>query len=180
MTNSYSFYFNASGGSPPFTWAVTAGTLPPGLTLNPDGSLTGTPKTASPTPFAFTVTVTDSRTPTPATNSLAYAITISEPLPPTINNTPPPTATVGLPYSFQFYASDGLLPLVWTPPSAPMGGLGVSLNGLLSGTPSTAGIFPITLTVKDALNQSSPATPFVVRIALARPAAAFMPTTGGA
>jgi len=59
-----------------------------------------------------------------------------------------------------------------------MGGLAVSLDGLLSGTPSAAGIFPITLTVKDALNQSSPATPFTVRVALARPAAAFMPTTG--
>ena len=40
-----------------------------------------------------------------------------------------------------------------------MGGLAVSPDGILSGTPSTAGIFPITLTVKDALNQSSPATP---------------------
>jgi WD40 repeat protein len=150
--------------------------LPPGLTLNPDGSLTGTPTTASPTPFAFTVTVTDSSTPTPATRSVAYAITISEPGPPTVNNTPPPTATEGSLYSFQFYASDGLAPLVWTPPTAPMGGLAVSLDGLLSGTPSTPGIFPITLTVKDALNQSSPATPFTVRVALARPAAAFMPT----
>jgi len=173
---SYGFTFAATGGYLPLRWTVTAGALPPGLTLNPDGSLSGTPTTASPTPFAFTVTVTDSSTPTPATNSLAYTITISEPLPPTINNTPPPTATVGSPYSFQFYASDGLLPLVWTPPSAPMGGLGVSLDGLLSGTPSTAGIFPITLTVKDALNQSSPATPFTVRVALARPAATFLQT----
>ena len=173
----YSFPFTATGGYLPLTWTA-AGTLPPGLTLSPDGTLSGTPTTASPTPFAFTLTVTDSRTPTPATNSVAYAITISEPLPPTINNTPPPTATVGLPYSFPFSASDGLAPLVWTPPSAPMGGLGVSLDGVLSGTPSTAGIFPITLTVKDALNQSSPATPFTVRIALARPAAAFMSTTG--
>ena len=57
-----------------------------------------------------------------------------------------------------------------------MGGLTVSLDGVLSGTPSTAGIFPITLTVKDALNQTSPATPFTVRIAMARPEAAFTPT----
>ena len=57
-----------------------------------------------------------------------------------------------------------------------MGGLTVSLDGILSGTPSTAGIFPITLTVKDALNQSSSAASFTVRVAMARPAAAFMPT----
>ena len=174
----YSFNFTATGGYLPLRWTV-AGALPPGLTLNPDGSLIGTPKTASPTPFAFTVTVTDSRTPTPATISVDYTITISEPVPPTIYNTPPytpPTATVGSPYSFSFTAVDGLAPLVWSLPTAPMGGLAFSLDGLLSGTPSTAGIFPIMLTVKDALNQSSPATPFTVRIALARPAAAFVQT----
>lgn len=174
----YGFAFFATGGYLPLSWTVTAGTLPSGLTLNSDGTLTGTPTAASSTPFAFTVTVTDSRTPTPATNSVDYAITISEPGPPTINNTPPPTATVGSPYSFPFSASDGLAPLVWTPPTAPMGGLAVGVDGVLSGTPSTAGIFPITLTVMDALNQVSPATPFTVRVALARPAATFVPTTG--
>jgi hypothetical protein len=172
----YSFTFTATGGNSPLSWTVTAGTLPPGLTLNPDGTLSGTPTHAGSTPFEFTVTVTDSSTPTPATNSVAYAIAISEPPPPSINNTPPPTATVGSAYSFPFTASDGLAPLVWTPPTAPMGGLAVSLDGVLSGTPSTAGIFPITLSVKDARNQSSPATPFTVRVAMARPEAAFMPT----
>jgi hypothetical protein len=174
----YSFTFNATGGNLPLSWTVAAGALPPGLTLNPDGTLGGTPAAASSTPFAFTVTVTDSSTPTPATDSVAYAITISEPPPPIIYNDPPPTATVGSPYSYSFSASDGLAPLVWNPPTTPMGGLAVGLDGVLSGTPSTAGIFPITLTVKDALNQSSPTTPFTVRVAMARPEAAFMPTTG--
>ena len=172
----YDFTFTATGGNLPLSWTVTAGTLPPGLTLNSGGTLSGKPTAARSTPFAFTVTVTDSSTPKPAANSVAYAITISEPPPPTINNTPPPTATVGSPYSFPFTASEGLAPLLWIPPNAPMGGLTVSSEGILSGTPSTAGIFPITLTVKDALNQSSPATPFTVRVAMARPAAAFVPT----
>ncbi len=172
----YGITFTATGGYLPLSWTVSAGTLPPGLTLTSDGTLSGTPTKASATQFAFTVTVTDSSTPNPATNSVAYAMTISEPPPPSIDNTPPPTATVGSLYSFQFTASDGLAPLTWTASSAPMGGLAVSLNGLLSGTPSMAGVFPITLTVKDALNQSSPATPVTVRIAMARPAAVFMAT----
>jgi hypothetical protein len=172
----YGFTFTATGGNLPLSWAVTGGTLPPGLRLDPNGTLSGTPTAASSTPFAFTVTVTDSSTPTPATNSVAYEIAISEPPPPSIYNTPPPTATVGSPYSFSFTASDGLAPLLWTPPTAPMGGLAVGLDGLLSGTPSTPGIFPITLTVKDALNQRSSAMPFTVRVAMARPAAAFTPT----
>jgi hypothetical protein len=173
----YYFQFGETGGFLPITFAVTQGALPPGLMLGADGSLTGTPTKASSTPFAFTVTVTDSSTPTPATNSVAYAITVNEPPPPSIINPPPPTATVGSPYSFQFYASYGLAPLVWTQPTAPLGGLAVGLDGVLSGTPSTAGIFPMTLTVTDALNQSSPATPFTVRVAIPRPAAAFMSTS---
>src|SRR5258708_891038 len=160
----YGIALTATGGYLPLSWTVTAGTLPPGLTLNSDGSLVGAPTAASSTPFAFTVTVTDSSAPTPSTNSVAYAMTISEPLPPTIYNGPPPTATVGSPYGFQFSASDGLAPLVWTPPTAPMGGLTVGLDGLLSGTPSAAGIFPITLTVTDALNRGSPATPLIVPV----------------
>ena len=101
----YSYAFVATGGNLPLRWTVTAGTLPPGLTLNADGTLSGTPTAARSTPFAFTVTVTDSSTPIPATNSVAYAITINEPPPPSINNTPPPTATVGTPYSFRLRRS---------------------------------------------------------------------------
>jgi hypothetical protein len=173
----YYFQFGETGGLLPVTFAVTQGAVPPGLTLGADGSLTGTPTTAG--TYSLTVSVTDSA-PTPATNSVAYAIAVSEPTAPMISTTPPPpTATVGVVYPpFGFAYSGGLAPLVWTPPTAPMGGLAVSLDGVLSGTPSTAGIFPITLTAKDALNQSSPATPFTVRVAMARPAAAFMPTTG--
>jgi hypothetical protein len=155
---------------------VTQGALPPGLTLGADGSLAGTPTMASTTPFAFTVTVTDSSKPTPATNSAAYSVTIGEPAPPLFSTYTPGTATVGSPYSYGFGVSGGLAPLVCVPPTAPMGGLTVSPDCILSGTPSTAGIFPITLTVIDALNQSSPATPFTIRVAMARPAAAFMAT----
>lgn len=46
-----------SGGLGPYTFAVTAGTLPPGLTLAPSGALTGT--LTSPGTFTFTVTGTD-------------------------------------------------------------------------------------------------------------------------
>ena len=32
---------NAAGGTPPYRWSLAGGYLPPGLTLNPDGSITG-------------------------------------------------------------------------------------------------------------------------------------------
>jgi hypothetical protein len=37
-------------------------------------------------------------------------------------------------------------------------------------------VFPVSLTVTDALGHASPAVPFTIRIAIARPAAAFSPT----
>lgn len=48
---------SASGGTAPYTFAVTAGSLPDGLTLTSAGMLSGTPNSAS--SFAFTVTATD-------------------------------------------------------------------------------------------------------------------------
>jgi autotransporter-associated beta strand protein len=48
----------ASGGTPPYTWSITSGALPPGVTLNPaTGALTGSP--TAPGTFSFTATVTD-------------------------------------------------------------------------------------------------------------------------
>lgn len=41
----FSFTFTASSPAPPLTWRVSVGTLPAGLTLNPDGALSGTPTT---------------------------------------------------------------------------------------------------------------------------------------
>lgn len=49
---------SASGGNTPYAWAISAGALPPGLTLNSStGALTGTPTTAS--SYSFTVRATD-------------------------------------------------------------------------------------------------------------------------
>ena len=52
------FEFVAGGGSAPFKWSVAAGALPAGLTLNSNGTLSGTPSGSGSS--TFTVTVTDS------------------------------------------------------------------------------------------------------------------------
>jgi hypothetical protein len=55
----YTSAFVASGGVPPYTFSITGGFLPSGLTLNPStGEITGIPSEAG--NFSFTVTVTDS------------------------------------------------------------------------------------------------------------------------
>ncbi|GAB3644161.1 putative Ig domain-containing protein [Spirosoma arcticum] len=71
----YSQTLTASGGTAPYTFAVTSGALPAGLTLTSGGVLAGTP-TASGT-FNFTVTATDASTGAgPYSGSRAYSLTI--------------------------------------------------------------------------------------------------------
>lgn len=54
---SYEFRFHARGGVPPLHWRIEKGTLPPGLKLEDDGLLHGSPDHAG--EFQFTVSVTD-------------------------------------------------------------------------------------------------------------------------
>ncbi|MGA8765007.1 MAG: choice-of-anchor D domain-containing protein [Candidatus Sulfotelmatobacter sp.] len=54
--------FAAAGGTPPYTWSLTAGKLPTGVTLSQSGALTGN-LNAAPGNFNFKVQVKDSSTP---------------------------------------------------------------------------------------------------------------------
>jgi hypothetical protein len=137
--------------------------MPPGLTLSASGQLSGMPTTAGTYPVS--VTVTDSSHP-PVTATAAVTLTVNDP--PTINAAEPLTGTVGLMYvPFQFTVSDGLAPpLAWLETPLLSGGLSLSSDGILSGTPTAAGQFPITLNVTDARGQSASPVPVVVRVSL--------------
>ena len=56
-STAYSQQLQAAGGTAPYAWKVTAGSLPAGLTLNSNGTISGTPKKAS--TATFTVQATD-------------------------------------------------------------------------------------------------------------------------
>lgn len=69
----YSQTLSATGGSAPYTWSVSSGTLPAGLTLNTAGLISGNPTTTGTSPF--TVLATDSANPaTTATQSLSITV----------------------------------------------------------------------------------------------------------
>ncbi len=53
--SSYRLPFGAGGGTPPWTWTLSAGALPPGLTLGVDGVLSGTPTAAASARFTVRV-----------------------------------------------------------------------------------------------------------------------------
>src|SRR5579872_2637172 len=63
--------FTAAGGTQPYTWSVSAGALPAGLTLSAAGLLSGTPAAAG--QFTFTVQVTDANA---LTASKQFQITV--------------------------------------------------------------------------------------------------------
>ena len=58
LSTPYAATFEAVGGTAPYTWSMTSGSLPPGLALSSDGTITGTP-TATGT-FTFSIEVVDS------------------------------------------------------------------------------------------------------------------------
>jgi hypothetical protein len=53
----YSQAITAVGGTAPYTFSITSGALPPGLSLSPTGVLSGTPTTSGVS--AFTMRATD-------------------------------------------------------------------------------------------------------------------------
>jgi len=71
----YSVSLAASGGTPPYSWSLTSGSLPPGLSLSSSGVISGTPTTSGNTSFG--VTVTDSTTPTPETATATFSISVA-------------------------------------------------------------------------------------------------------
>ena len=150
----YSQTLQAVGGTTPYTWSLSSGTLPASLSLNAStGAITGTPATAGTS--NFTVMVTDSATNT-ATKPLSITITAAPTL--TITTTSLSGGTVDTAYSQTLQAVGGTTPYTWSLSSGTLPA-GLSLNastGAITGTPTTAGTSNFTVMVTD--NDTNTAT----------------------
>ena len=141
----YNETITATGGTAPHTFAVSAGSLPPGLVLNGvTGDITGVPTTAG--TFDFSITATDANG---CEGSRLYSLTIAVTGCPVITVSP---ATLPPAVANQFYdetvtASGGTPPHVFTITSGALP-TGFSLNpatGVISGVTAQTGLFNFTI-----------------------------------
>jgi hypothetical protein len=140
--NPYSQTLTGANGSGPYSFSISSGALPPGLTLTGGGSLNGTPTTAG--SFSFTVSATGIGA---AIGTKTYALSVHLGLG---SQTPAP-GTAGTAYS-QKLAGDpgGAAPFTFTLTSGSLPP-GLSLSGdTVSGTPTKAGTYTFNVSVSDA------------------------------
>lgn len=138
----------AGAGTAPYTFAVTAGALPAGLTLSTAGVLSGTPTAVTTTPAAFTVTGTDAKGHTGTAN---YTISITARPVLTLTPTSLQTGEAQLAYSQVLSASNGTAPYTFAVTQGALpAGITLSASGLLSGTPTAAGNYSFTVTATDS------------------------------
>jgi subtilisin family serine protease len=146
----------AVDGTAPYTWSVSAGALPPGLTLFSTGELTGHPTSAG--SFTFTARVDDAGTPSQSDTQELTVVIDPEPVPPpTITTTSLPSGTVGVAYSATLQATDGTQPYTWSLEPGGFLPAGLTLNsstGAISGTPTSSGNSSFTARVTDAATES--------------------------
>jgi uncharacterized protein (TIGR03437 family) len=137
------------------TWSNSG--LPPGLSLSPavistnvvrqtsfsvSTTISGTPTKGG--TFPLTVMVTNSIAVPCTGGQAAYSITIAN-APAITTQSPLPPGEVGFPYATTFTAINGGGTYQWSG-SAPPAGLMLSSSGVLSGTPTAPGTFPVLVT----------------------------------
>ncbi len=140
----YSQSLNATGGITPYTWSVSNGTLPNGLSLSPAGTLNGTPAASG--NFTFTIQVADNAS---LKTTKEFAVNIACPVI-TVNPSATPAGVTGANYTTTtFTAAGGAVPYTLSYTGTLPTGMSFA-NGVLSGTPTQSGSFQINIKATDA------------------------------
>jgi len=146
----------ARGGAGPYTWSATG--LPAGLTLSPEGNLTGSAAAAGTFPVTFTVTDganqnADPAYALPAPITKVLNIVVYGPV--TINTTALPNGSTGHAYSLAVLANGGAGGNTWSASNLPSGLSIDPASGTIQGTSTAAQARMVYLTVTDKYGSSS-------------------------
>lgn len=145
----FQLQLTVSGGTGSGYTLTPTGTLPPGVTMDADGTIFGTPTTAGRYAFAVTATDTESRTATyPAIINVAAKLdVVTRRLRP---------GKVGKLYRAKLVSLGGVQPKLWKVKGRLPRGVRLDRKlGVLKGIPTKAGTYRITVEVTDALKVKS-------------------------
>lgn len=162
--SAYSQALKASGGNLNFSWSVTSGNLPDGLSLSSTGVVSGTPKSGG--SYPFTVQVSDTESPA-ATQTMAFTIVVTIP-PLQITTSTLPDATYGSAYNQVLTATGGVASYAWSIIFGSLpDGFSLSSSGVISGTPMSGGSYSFTIQLSDAEYPAATTTmPFTIVVAV--------------
>ncbi|HZD04140.1 MAG TPA: putative Ig domain-containing protein, partial [Longimicrobiales bacterium] len=147
--SAYAASLVAGEGDGAYAWRLATGSLPPGLALSADGTLSGVP--TAPGSYVFGVEVTSAG----MTASADLSITVLPAL--VVSTTSLPDAVEGRAYSAVLEATGGDGAYTWSMASGSLpAGLGLDAStGEISGTPASAGTAAFTIQVSSGDGQTA-------------------------
>ncbi len=137
---------SATGGVISRTWSATG--LPDGVSISSAGVISGTPLSAG--VFNVTLSVQDILGQVATSNQTVTINVVPAIVVGTVNT---PAGLMNAAYRGSVTATGGVGTLKWTGSSLPSGVM-VSSTGVILGTPTVSGIFPVVLTVTDTFGQT--------------------------
>ncbi len=142
----YSTGLRASGGTGPYAFSIVTGSLPNGLSLAADGTISGIPD-AAPGLYAFKVQALDANG---ANGSTTLKFSIATPMI-LFSSVALPTARVGAMYGQTLYASGGSPRYIFSLADGSLpDGVDLASDGVFSGMPKSAGVSLFTVQIIDA------------------------------
>lgn len=164
----YLSHVRADGGTGPYLVSLAVGTLPPGLSLAADGTLSGVPNAIG-TYSGLVFKVTDATS--ASVQSVPVSISVSAPPALLITGDPGATAQIGSPYTATFTGMEGsgrgytFSVLAGSLPPGLMLSDAMGTSGVISGTPDKVGSYSgIRIRVTDSEGNTADTAPFTISV----------------